>query len=191
MIDWQVKHMICGLAELDSHADAGITHVLSILDPEMPDPDMFARMPDVERLTLRFHDVIVPYPGQVLPARGDVEALLAFGRSLPDRDPRHLLVHCHMGISRSVAAMAAIMIQAQPELDEDDVMNHLLSLRPKAWPNSIIIEHADALLERQGRLIAAAARLYRRQLDTNPRFAEPLRTSGRGAEVEMAERLSA
>ena len=46
---------------------------------------------------------------------------------------------------------------------------------------------ADQLLGREGRLMTALGRLYRRQLQANPQFAEPLRTGGRLAEVEMAE----
>ena len=30
---------ICGLDELASHSTRGVTHVLSILDPDWPEPD--------------------------------------------------------------------------------------------------------------------------------------------------------
>lgn len=191
MIDWQVRHTICGLQELGDHRSAGVTHLLSILDPEAPEPSQFAFYPALERLTLRFHDIILPHPDYVMPQRPDVEALLAFGRSLPDADPAHLLVHCHMGISRSTAAAAAMLLQAHPKSDEDEVLDHIQSMRPKAWPNSVMIGHADALLGREGRLLAALGRLYRRQLEAHPRFAEPLRTGGRLAELEMAEAAGA
>jgi predicted protein tyrosine phosphatase len=191
MIDWQVKHSICGLEELDRHSGESITHLLSILDPEAPVPPLFGQDPPRERLTLRFHDVILPHPDYVLPRREDMEAALAFGRTLPARDPAHLLIHCHMGISRSTAAATALLLQAHPHLDEDAVLAHVESLRPRAWPNSLMIRHADTLLGRGGRLVAAVGRLYRRQLEANPRFAEPLRIGGRLAEVEMAEAAGA
>ena len=35
MIDWTVRQTICGLDELDSLAGAGVTHLLSILDPQV------------------------------------------------------------------------------------------------------------------------------------------------------------
>jgi predicted protein tyrosine phosphatase len=187
MIDWQVRHTVCGLQDLSDHKGSGVTHLLSILDPEAPDPTQFVYYPALERLTLRFHDIILAHPDYVLPRRSDVAELLAFGRGLPQADTTHLLIHCHMGISRSTAATSALILQAQPELNEDDVLAYIQSLRPQAWPNSLMIRHADALLNRGGRLVAALGRLYRRQLQANPRFAEPLRTGGRLAEVEMAE----
>ena len=187
MIDWQVRHTICGLQDLNDHRSAGVTHLLSILDPEAPDPTQFVYYPALERLTLRFHDTILPHPDYVLPRRADLEAVLAFGRSLPQGDTTHLLIHCHMGISRSTAAATALLLQAQPDLGDEEVFAHIRSLRPQAWPNSLMIRHTDILLNRGGGLLAALGRLYRQQLEANPRFAEPLRTGGRLAEVEMAE----
>ena len=187
MIDWQVKQTICGLDELDQHGRGQVTHLLSILDPEAPEPPLFAFDPPQHRLTLRFHDVILPHPDYVRPERADMEQVLAFGATLPAGDPAHLLVHCHMGISRSTAAATALLLQAHPDLDEDEALAHIHSIRDKAWPNSLMMRHFDALLGREGRLMAALGRHYRKQLLANPRFAEPLRKGGRLAEVEMAE----
>ncbi|HEY0114732.1 MAG TPA: hypothetical protein VGB54_03320 [Allosphingosinicella sp.] len=187
MISWQVRQTICGLEELGTHRGETITHLLSILDPEAPEPAMFGFDPPRERLTLRFHDIILPHPDYVLPSRADMEKVLAFGRTVQEGDPAHMLIHCHMGISRSTAAATALLLQAHPDLDDDQALAEIASLRPQAWPNSLMTRHADALLGRGGRLLAALGRLYRRQLEANPRFAEPLRTGGRLAEVEMAE----
>jgi predicted protein tyrosine phosphatase len=191
MIDWQVRQTICGLGELEEHCRDTVTHVLSILDPEADQPAVVAFAAPQHRLTLRFHDVILPHPDYVLPQRGDMEQVLAFGATLPQGDPAHLLVHCHMGISRSTAAATALLLQAHPELDEDEALAHIHSIRAKAWPNSLMMRHFDQLLGRQGRLMAALGRHYRRQLVANPRFAEPLRNGGRLAEVEMAEAADA
>jgi predicted protein tyrosine phosphatase len=187
MIEWSVKQTVCGIPELAAHREAGITHLLSIMDPDTPDPFVFADIPPERRLTLRFHDVILPHPDYVRPECADMEKVLAFGRTLPDGDPAHLLVHCHMGISRSTAAAAALLLQAHPHMGEDEVLKHVQAIRPRAWPNSVMIGHADQLLGREGRLLAALGRLYRRQLAAHPQFAEPLRSGGRLAEVEMAE----
>ena len=46
----------------------------------------------------------------VLPQKPDVDAILAFGRDAGG--VRHLLIHCHAGISRSTAAMLMILAQA-------------------------------------------------------------------------------
>jgi predicted protein tyrosine phosphatase len=187
MTSRQVKQTICALADLGDHSRSGITHLLSILDPDAKEPDLYFMDPPPERLTIRFHDIILPHPDLAMPQRSHVEEILAFARTLPNGDPTHLLVHCNMGISRSTAAATAVLLQAEPELDDETALAHIAAIRPQAWPNSLMIRHADALLGRGGRLLAALGRLYRRQLEANPRFAEPLRTGGRLAEVEMAE----
>ena len=67
---------ICGIPELGEHSAAGVTHVLSILGPNSPDPPEFAAFAPHRRLILRFHDVIEPQPDQIAPTREDVERLL-------------------------------------------------------------------------------------------------------------------
>lgn len=184
MIRWSIDHTICGIGELPRHSRRGVTHLLSILDPECPDP--IADYPPHERLLLRFHDVIAPAPGLIGPTMEDMEKLLEFGRTLPDGNPSHLLVHCHMGVSRSTAAMAALLLQAHPDADEDVLLRHISLIRRQAWPNSVMIGHADALLKREGRLIEALRRFYGRRLRTAPELADEFRAYGRGAEVDMA-----
>ena len=73
---------ICGILELGEHSAAGVTHVLSILGPNSPDPPEFAAFAPHRRLILRFHDVIEPQPDQIAPTREDVERLLGFGREV-------------------------------------------------------------------------------------------------------------
>ena len=107
---------ICGIAELGEHSAAGVTHVLSILGPNAPDPPEFAAFAPHRRLILRFHDVIEPQPDQIAPTREDVERLLVFGREVSETPEAHLLVHCRAGVSRSTAAAALILMQANPEV---------------------------------------------------------------------------
>jgi predicted protein tyrosine phosphatase len=105
---------ICGIAELADHGAAGVTHVLSILDPGWPDPEAIARFPAHRRIALRFHDVIAPSPGAVVPSEQDVAHLLEFGREAMAAGPQaHLLIHCHAGVSRSTASAALLLAQAE------------------------------------------------------------------------------
>ncbi|HKN29361.1 MAG TPA: protein-tyrosine-phosphatase [Roseiarcus sp.] len=174
---------VCGIDELDGHAALGVTHVLSILDPDWPEPEAFQAFDPHFRATFRFNDAIEPEPRIVLPARADVEAILAFGREAGDVS--HLLIHCHAGISRSTAAMLMILAQAHPRESEDAIVDRLLRIRPQAWPNSRMIAFADELLGRDGRLTAAVGRIYARRLEAQPEFAELMRRGNRGREVEM------
>jgi predicted protein tyrosine phosphatase len=184
---------ICGLEELELHSTRGITHVLSILDPEWPEPVAFSAYDRHHRTTLYFHDVIEPGAGLVLPKPEHVEAILEFGRSMADkaaeRDDAHLLVHCHMGVSRSTAAMAILMAQSNYPETEDWIFSRLLELRPQAWPNSLMVEFADELLGKDGRLISALAQLYAKQLARRPQTEQFMRSLGRLREVEMAKRI--
>lgn len=178
---------VCGLEELGDHQTRGVTHVLSILDPDWPDPEAFQAYDRHHRTVLRFHDAIQPMDGIVLPTRDDVAAVLDFGRTLAASGREgHLLVHCHAGISRSTAAMAMLMAQAAPEEDEDSLFSRLLEIRQKAWPNSRMIEFADELLGRNGRLLQASGRVYRRQLAALPHLAQFMRENGRMRELELA-----
>jgi len=153
---------VCGLDELDRHSGRGVTHILSILDPEWPEPEAFQDFDPHFRATLRFHDAIEP--------AGDVH---------------HLLIHCHAGISRSTAAMLMILAQADPRETEDAVVGRLLQVRPQAWPNSRMIGFADERLGREGRLSAAVARIYARRLEIQPDLAETMRRLNRAREVEL------
>ena len=92
---------VCGIAELAEHEARQVTHVLSIIDPDEPDPAAFLRYAPHDRTVLRFHDAIEPGPGVVLPDASHVAEILAFGRDLAasaaSRQDGHLLVHCQKG----------------------------------------------------------------------------------------------
>jgi predicted protein tyrosine phosphatase len=176
---------LCGLNELDSHGAAGVTHVLSILDPEFPIPTAFASYGEHARLELRFWDVIeetAPDP----PREDHVRSLLRFGRNLTAEVEPHLLVHCHAGISRSSAALLLILAQTHPDRPPAELAAELLRIRPKAWPNLRILEFGDPLLGRKGGLIAAAAGIYRHQLEQRQHLADTMIANGRGREVALA-----
>jgi predicted protein tyrosine phosphatase len=181
---------ICGISELPDQCDRSVTHVLSILDPGHPDPEAFGAYDPHRRTILRFHDIIHPIPGMILPARTDVEAVLRFGDEVaegwPDHAEGHLLVHCHMGVSRSTAAMLTLMAQTNPDESEDRLFERLVEIRPQAWPNSLMIDFADELLSRNGRLTEALRRHYGRQIRRMPNYVQLMYDLGRGREVEMA-----
>jgi predicted protein tyrosine phosphatase len=180
---------ICGLQELGAFQTAEVTHVLSILDPNFPDPEDFSAYPAHERLTLRFDDILDPQPGMALPERRHIEELLEFGSGLINKDDplRHLLIHCHAGISRSTASMVTLLAEARPQADEDAIFAEIRAIRPQAWPNSLMIGMADDILGRGGRLTAALRRHYGEQIRLRPELAEMIQRVGREKELRMAE----
>src|SRR5690349_13870359 len=127
---------ICGIPELDQHCEAGVTHVLSILAPDLPEPEAFLAFPPHRRLELRFNDVIEPAPGAILPETDHVVQLLAFGRdAMAAGEAAHVLVHCQAGVSRSTAATALLLAQAEPGRPAAEIFAEIARLRPRAWPN--------------------------------------------------------
>jgi predicted protein tyrosine phosphatase len=178
---------VCGIAELAGHGAAGVTHVLSLLDPDFPDPDAFGAFGEHERVDLRFHDITEPQPEMKLARHEDVVALLRFGRDLARIPEAHLLVHCHMGISRSTAAMALILAQARPDRPAREAFAEVRRIRPRLWPNLHVIELGDALLGRKGELVAAAIARYRHVIGRRPDVGMMMTAMGRGREVEAAQ----
>jgi len=73
---------VCGIEELEGHCATGVSHVLSILDPDRAKPEAFGRYGEHARLELRFHDIIEEQEGQVAPELEQVAAILDFGRGL-------------------------------------------------------------------------------------------------------------
>lgn len=146
---------ICGLDELTMHADAEVTHALSIIDPEVPAPAALRAFDGLrQHWTLRFHDIAARSPDLNAPEQDDVQDLIAVGRELEiDADGGHLLVHCHAGVSRSTAAAAILLARANPGR-EAEAFEAVARLRPGAWPNARMVQLADALLERGGQLAA-------------------------------------
>lgn len=181
---------ICGIPELGAHCTAGVTHVLSILGPSTPEPPELAAFAPHQRLMLRFHDVIAPQPDQIGPTRDDVERLLAFGREVGAMPDAHLLVHCRAGISRSTAAAALILMQANPDWSARAALDAIAAIRPRAWPNLLMLELGDAVLGRNGEIAAAVGAIYARVLARDPEFVDQMIDAGRDREVNAAYRAT-
>ena len=153
---------ICGKIEVDRFATSNVTHLLSLEDPGTPKetPSWF-KGPHVQ---LHFHDV--DQPGEagtatgvgVAPGKGHVTEILRVGATCLEAASVgrvHLLVHCHAGISRSTAAAFAMASQALGVDRAEEALEFVLENRPEAFPNLLIVQHADRLLKAEGRLIAA------------------------------------
>ncbi|MBI4724699.1 MAG: protein-tyrosine-phosphatase [Rhodomicrobium sp.] len=187
-IDTPFMITVCGIEELACHAERQVSHVLSILDPDQAEPEAFGAYGEHARLELKFHDIIDERPGFQAPQPGDVGKILEFGRGVLS-DPenlRHLLVHCHMGISRSTASMTLLLAQAQPDLAADEVLEQIVHIREKAWPNLRILEFGEELLGRKGEFSTAVGAVYRLQLERRPEIKDFFIEGGRAREIETA-----
>jgi predicted protein tyrosine phosphatase len=67
-------------------------------------------------------------------------------------------------------------------------LDAIAAIRPRAWPNLLMLEFGDALLDRNGEIVAAAGVIYRRVLARDPEFVEQIIDAGRDREVSAAYR---
>jgi predicted protein tyrosine phosphatase len=184
---------VCGLHELSGHASLQVSHVLSIVDPDHGSIDAFGDYGEHARMELRFHDVIEETPGVEAPQPRHVEEIISFGREvLRDQETlRHLLVHCHMGVSRSTASMSLMLAQAQPDRSARHILHQVLAIREQSWPNLRILEIGEKMLGRSGEFSGAVGEIYAYQLDRKPEL-KPLFTSyGRDREIAAGEAFKA
>lgn len=181
---------ICGIEELPDHGRRAFTHVLSLIDPDWPDISAFESFDAHERMVLRCHDIIDPLPGMTPPDEQLVQDVLAFGRSVAASADEgravKLLVHCHMGVSRSSAAMLSFLAQLHRDEPIDMLYNRLRTIRPQAWPNSVMVGYIDAYLDFDGELLEGLRTHYGHRLRAHPRTGEWMVANGRAREVEMA-----
>jgi predicted protein tyrosine phosphatase len=173
---------VCGIGELTEPRER-VTHIVSILDPETPVPPELTPYQPHQRLELRFHDVIDDAPGMQAPQPEHIQRLLAFTRAVP---AAHVLVHCHAGFSRSPASAILMLAQAWPDVPAHRIILEVLRLRGNVWPNLLMLEIGDRLLDRKGDILAAVRQLYRHCLERDPSLAVLIRAVGRARELELA-----
>jgi predicted protein tyrosine phosphatase len=128
------------------------SHMVTLLSPEhmIDTPRSFARD---RHLRLGINDVVDVAAGENPPLKQHVEQLLAFARDWPADAP--MLVHCWAGISRSIAATYIILCDRLGRGSELYAAKAIRSRARHAYPNALLVQYADELLERQGRMIDA------------------------------------
>jgi len=128
------------------------SHLVTLLSPEhmIETPEGFA----AERhLRLGINDVVDVHAGESPPAKEHVEKLLLFSRTWDAEDP--ILVHCWAGVSRSMAATYTILCDRLGPGSEVYAAKAIRDRAPHAYPNSLLVQYADELLGRQGRMVEA------------------------------------
>jgi predicted protein tyrosine phosphatase len=164
---------VCSLSRLHSTVErTGARHVVTLLGVD----DRIQRPTGVtadNHLFLRMHDISEPLDGHVAPDVEHVESLVGFVRNWDRTAP--LVVHCWAGISRSTAAAFVSVCALRPERDEHEIAWAIRRASPTATPNIRIVRFADAMLRRDGRMVAAIESIGRGALaDEGVPFRLPL-----------------
>ncbi|MGD0190759.1 MAG: hypothetical protein ABSD74_08455 [Rhizomicrobium sp.] len=153
------KILITPLSEIErTIRDENPSHLVTLLSPEhMIDTPQGFR--GDRHLRIAMNDVAEMHLADMPPSGEHIARLLTFGRSWTAEAP--ILVHCWAGISRSTAAAYILLSDRLGSGTENEIAKALRYRAPHAYPNPLMISHADALLQRDGRMIAAVRSIGR------------------------------
>lgn len=130
------------------------SHLVSAITADtMPEtPDGFA---SERHLRLALNDITEPRDGLAHPTEDHIAELLTFVRTWRRDAP--LVVHCLAGVSRSTAAAFITLCAHHEPGVEKRIAKALRDASPTATPNALMVQIADDLLDRKGRMVDAVA----------------------------------
>ena len=150
----QKKIIICGLADIQNcvdkyNPDKMLTIINKNFSPETPQG-----MDKSRHIKMLIDDISEPRDGFILPEKHHAQELLDFTNDLDISKP--LLVHCHMGISRSTATSLGVAAKYDPE-NIEIIIEKLKEIAPHASPNKIMTQYYDEILGLNSRLFSSLA----------------------------------
>lgn len=134
------------------------SHMITLLSPEhmINTPQ---GIDPANHLQVGVNDVVDAAHAEMPPGENHVAELIAFGRDWDAKAP--ILVHCWAGVSRSMASAFTLLCDRLGIGTEYVVAQAMRARAPHAFPNPLIVRHADKALDREGRMIAAAQSIGR------------------------------
>jgi predicted protein tyrosine phosphatase len=125
---------------------AEITYLISIGDEYDALPSGYNNI--ARKVRLQIADVVT----ELGATEDDVRQIIRLAENLRS-DIGRVLIHCEAGISRSPAAALIMYACWLGPGREREAMERVLAQRPFALPNRRMVQIADRLLEREGRLV--------------------------------------
>jgi len=148
---------VCSLARLhDTVTETGASHIVTLLRliDRVQRP---AAIHETNHLVLGMDDIAAPMDGYIHPAEEHVHNLIDFVQRWDRRAP--MVVHCYAGISRSTAGAFISACALNPGRDEAAIARAIRASSATAMPNIMLVGHADRILGRKGRMVAAVEAL--------------------------------
>ena len=133
---------------LTSEQCSKISYLVSIGAPEDELPAGYSNVP--RRMRLLFGDTETAEHGA---SYADIQRLIDLAKELSGSNV-NVLIHCEAGVSRSPAAALILYTCLLGQNSERQAMDLVLRQRPFARPNRRMVELADKLLGREGRLMS-------------------------------------
>ncbi|WP_316861438.1 tyrosine protein phosphatase [uncultured Cohaesibacter sp.] len=150
---------VCPLAKLDQVVErVQASYLVSVVNPEM-EVRRPRRIAKDNHLFLGLNDIGVSMPGFKLSSEQQVRILIDFFLKWDKAEP--MVVHCWAGVSRSTASAYIAACALRPDLDEMQLARDLREASPPATPNKRLVELADRILQRDGRMIEAISSIGR------------------------------
>lgn len=144
---------VCPLSEVPRLvADVKASRLVTLLQSEIPVVTPQGIAPD-GHLRLEVHDIAEPILDHVAPDKAHVRQLIRFAEAWGGDGM--MVVHCWAGISRSTAAAFTALCLVNPDVPELVIARALRVASPTAQPNRLIVQHADDLMGRKGRMMGA------------------------------------
>jgi predicted protein tyrosine phosphatase len=144
---------VCSLEQMPGLVAATkARHLVTVIN-QMSIPPTPPEIVPTRHLRLAMNDITVPQDGLVHPNEEHIAALIGYAREWNAAGP--MVVHCWAGISRSTAAAFIAACTLNEPGTEAAFATRLRQLSPRATPNALMVEIADDLLGRKGRMIGA------------------------------------
>jgi predicted protein tyrosine phosphatase len=148
---------VCSLARLhDTVAETRASHVVTLLRliDRVQRPTSVV---EANHLILGMDDIMMPMDGYTHPAEEHVRDLIEFVQRWDRQAP--VVMHCYAGISRSTAGAFITACALNPSRNEATIARAIRGSSRTAMPNIMLVGHADRILGRKGRMIAAVEAL--------------------------------
>ncbi|ODN70939.1 tyrosine phosphatase family protein [Methylobrevis pamukkalensis] len=150
---------VCSLARLEETARrTQARHIVSLVNAGTP-MRLPAGFDSAGHLFLAMNDIVAPTHGMTPPGHAHVATYLEYLDDWARSGP--LVVHCFAGISRSTAAAYIAVAALEPGRDEEELAQELRRRAPSATPNQRLVDIADEVLGRGGRMSRAIAAIGR------------------------------
>lgn len=169
---------ICGIFDARTTAQRFTPDlIISITDPDPSGSEKidFSGLA-AKVLRLEFHDIEAVTGAFTAPSMSDGVKLKDFLDTEFPAAPVRILIHCHLGLSRSpaIATMALAILRARSgpltKTTCDDIVDQVFAAAPQAEPNARILTIAEKLVDapRRALVSSSAARKAKRKLLDDP-----------------------